>query len=148
MVPKATDLALQCLNCLSQRDSAEQFALDPITVLFYFKPLRLSQCRPSSGPVRSIRQRSKYWTSALKTSSFRWLILQTTHVFRSPRWNTHPEVRTVVLDTIKRIVAAGVPAGLLSADRSYTDEGIEAGAVFVAPDIDMVALKRGIRLNQ
>jgi len=60
----------------------------------------------------------------------------------------HPEVRKVVLDTIKRIVAAGVPAGFLSADHSYTDEVIEAGAIFVATDIDMVALKRGIRLNQ
>ena len=61
---------------------------------------------------------------------------------------SRPEVRSVVLDTIKRIVAAGVPAGFLSADRSYTDEVIEAGAVFVATDIDMVALKRGIRQNQ
>ncbi len=60
----------------------------------------------------------------------------------------HPEVRKVVLDTIKRIVAAGMPAGFLSADPSYTDEVIEAGAIFVATDIDMVALKRGIRLNQ
>lgn len=61
---------------------------------------------------------------------------------------SRPEVRTVVLGTIKRIVAAGVPAGFLSADRSYTDEVIEAGAVFVATDIDMVALKRGLKQHQ
>lgn len=56
----------------------------------------------------------------------------------------HPEVRAAVLDCVRRIVATGVPAGFLSPDESFADAVTEAGALFVARDIDLTALKRGL----
>lgn len=56
----------------------------------------------------------------------------------------HPEVRDAVVDAVRRIVAAGKPAGFLSADEAYADLVTEAGARFVARDIDLVALKRAL----
>lgn len=55
----------------------------------------------------------------------------------------HPDVRRAVADGIRRIRAAGLPAGFLSPDQSYVAEAIEAGAVFVAVDIDIAILRRG-----
>ncbi len=57
----------------------------------------------------------------------------------------HPEVRKAVVDAIKRIVATGIPAGFLSPDPSYVKEVIEAGALFVAVDMDISALKRALK---
>lgn len=57
----------------------------------------------------------------------------------------HPEVRQAAIDAIKRIVAAGIPAGFLSADVSFADTVVEAGATYVARDVDMAALKRGLK---
>ena len=57
----------------------------------------------------------------------------------------HPDVKKAVVDTVRRIVAAGKPAGFLSADEAYADLVTEAGATFVARDIDMTALKRALK---
>lgn len=57
---------------------------------------------------------------------------------------SHPEVVEAALDAVKRIVAAGKPAGFLSLDESVVDRVTEAGATFVSRDIDMAALKRGL----
>ena len=57
---------------------------------------------------------------------------------------SHPEVQQVTLEAIKRITAAGCPAGFLSADMEFADAVTQAGALFVARDIDMTALKRGL----
>ncbi len=56
----------------------------------------------------------------------------------------HPEVRTAVLDSIRRIVAAGKPAGFLSTDPAYVEEVTEAGATFVSSRIDLVELRRAL----
>jgi 4-hydroxy-2-oxoheptanedioate aldolase len=57
---------------------------------------------------------------------------------------SHPEVKKVTLEAIKRITATGCPAGFLSADMEFADAVTQAGALFVARDIDMTALKRGL----
>lgn len=57
---------------------------------------------------------------------------------------SHPAVQAATLDAVRRIVAAGKPAGFLSADLTFADKVTEAGATFVARDVDMVALKRGL----
>ncbi|MBF9042065.1 4-hydroxy-2-oxo-heptane-1,7-dioate aldolase [Rhodobacterales bacterium HKCCE4037] len=58
---------------------------------------------------------------------------------------SHPEVVEAALDAIRRIVAAGQPAGFLSADESFADRVEQAGATFVSRDIDLAALKRGLK---
>ena len=56
----------------------------------------------------------------------------------------HPEVKQACRDAIKRIVAAGQPAGILTLDEEFAAEAIELGATFVSKDVDMAALKRGL----
>lgn len=55
------------------------------------------------------------------------------------------EVQDAALSAIRRIVATGVPAGFLSPDLAFSQAVIDAGATFVARDIDMTALKRGLK---
>lgn len=57
----------------------------------------------------------------------------------------HPDIQDAAIDAVRRIVKAGKPAGFLSADEKFADKVIEAGALFVAKDIDMAALKRGLK---
>lgn len=57
---------------------------------------------------------------------------------------SHPEVKAVTLDAVARIVKAGKPAGFLSLDPEFCDAVAEAGATFIARDVDMAALKRGL----
>ena len=57
----------------------------------------------------------------------------------------HPDVKAAVLDGIRRIVAAGKPAGLLSLDPAFLAEAITAGSRFTAVDIDTALLLRGAR---
>ena len=56
-----------------------------------------------------------------------------------------PDVQDAAVDAVRRIVKAGKPAGFLSVDEKFADRLIEAGALFVAKDIDMAALKRGLK---
>ncbi|WP_374471138.1 aldolase/citrate lyase family protein [Phenylobacterium sp.] len=55
----------------------------------------------------------------------------------------HPEVKAAVLDAIRRIGAAGKPAGLLTADIDFAQACLDAGATFVAVGIDTAVLARG-----
>ncbi|WP_226577909.1 HpcH/HpaI aldolase family protein [Acuticoccus sediminis] len=56
---------------------------------------------------------------------------------------SHPEVRAAVKDAVRRIRAAGKPAGFLSPDPQYAAEVAEAGATFVAVGIDVHILRQG-----
>ncbi|MCB1355275.1 MAG: 4-hydroxy-2-oxo-heptane-1,7-dioate aldolase [Maritimibacter sp.] len=58
---------------------------------------------------------------------------------------SHPEVIEASLDAIRRIVAAGKPAGFLSLDEGFVAEVEAAGATFVSKDIDLAAMKRGLK---
>lgn len=64
-----------------------------------------------------------------------------------PGQPNHPEVQATVCDCIRRIRAAGKPAGLLALDAAFGQKAIEAGAVFIAEDLDLLALKRGLTLT-
>jgi 4-hydroxy-2-oxoheptanedioate aldolase len=55
----------------------------------------------------------------------------------------HPEVRARVLDGIRRIRAAGLPAGVLTLDQGFTGECIDAGTLFTAVDVDAAILRNG-----
>lgn len=54
----------------------------------------------------------------------------------------HPEVQAMIKRTIERITAAGKPAGFLSPDDELLQLSLDAGAVFVAVDLDIAILKR------
>ena len=56
---------------------------------------------------------------------------------------THPEVKAAVLDGIRRVKAAGKPPGLLTLDPGFQQETMEAGAVFIALNLDTVVLRTG-----
>lgn len=56
---------------------------------------------------------------------------------------SHPEVKAAVVDAIGRIRAAGKPPGFLSPDQSFLGDAAEAGAVFLAVDVDAAILRRG-----
>ncbi|MFN3823138.1 MAG: HpcH/HpaI aldolase family protein [Pseudorhodobacter sp.] len=55
----------------------------------------------------------------------------------------HPEVKARIFDAIRRIRAAGKPAGILSLDPVFTAEVIAAGTTFTAVDHDVALLLRG-----
>lgn len=57
---------------------------------------------------------------------------------------SHPEVQDACETAIRRIVAAGKPAGFMSADEAFADRIAAAGATFISRDIDLAALKRGL----
>ena len=59
-----------------------------------------------------------------------------------PGQGSHPEVKAAVIDAVKRITAAGLPAGFLSLDPAMLDAVNEAGGQFIAVDVDMVVLRR------
>lgn len=56
---------------------------------------------------------------------------------------SHPEVKAAVLDGIRRIRKAGMAPGILSLDQPFLREVEEAGAVFIAVDVDASLLRRG-----
>ncbi|WP_305969684.1 MULTISPECIES: HpcH/HpaI aldolase/citrate lyase family protein [unclassified Mameliella] len=56
----------------------------------------------------------------------------------------HPEVQAAVIDGIKRIRAAGKPAGTLITDPAFGQKAIDAGVAFIAQDLDLVALRKGL----
>lgn len=60
-----------------------------------------------------------------------------------PGQPSHPEVMAAVLDGIRRIIAAGLPAGYLSLDPEALAAVAEAGAQFIAVDVDSSILRRG-----
>lgn len=62
--------------------------------------------------------------------------------FGYPGKPSHPEVKTAILDGIRRLTKRGVPAGILSLDQAFLHEAKEAGAIFIAADIDSGLLRR------
>ena len=56
---------------------------------------------------------------------------------------SHPEVKAAVLDAIRRVRAAGRPAGFLTLDQEFLAEAIAAGSLFTAVDVDAAILRRG-----
>ncbi len=54
----------------------------------------------------------------------------------------HPEVLSAIADAIRRVRAAGKPAGCLTGDSEFLELVLEAGCVFTAIDIDLAALRR------
>lgn len=54
----------------------------------------------------------------------------------------HPEVKEACFDAIRRLRAAGKPAGFLSVDQQFVGEVIEAGSIFTAVDTDAALLRR------
>ena len=57
----------------------------------------------------------------------------------------HPAMRAAITDAIRRIVAAGKPAGFLATDEDMLDEAIAAGTTFTAVDLDLAMLYRTAR---
>ena len=57
----------------------------------------------------------------------------------------HPEVMEAITSAMRRIRAAGKPAGFLSGNQDMLDAVVEAGCVFTAIDIDFLALQRAAR---
>jgi 4-hydroxy-2-oxoheptanedioate aldolase len=57
---------------------------------------------------------------------------------------SHPDVTKALLESIRRITAAGKPAGALTTSSQVYDAAIEAGAVFMSKHVDMVALRNGL----
>ena len=55
----------------------------------------------------------------------------------------HPEVQAVIADTIKRIIATGRAAGILTGDETLARHYIELGCVFTAVGADIGILARG-----
>ena len=54
----------------------------------------------------------------------------------------HPEVKSAVVDAIARISKAGLPPGILSLDPGLLQDAADAGAKFIAMDVDMAMLRR------
>ena len=57
----------------------------------------------------------------------------------------HPEVQAVVDDCLKKIVASGKAAGILTTDLAAARRYIDIGATFVAIGIDVTVFARGMR---
>jgi 4-hydroxy-2-oxoheptanedioate aldolase len=54
----------------------------------------------------------------------------------------NPAVRAVIEDTLRRIVACGKPAGILTPDAAFAKRAVEAGSRFTAIGIDAAILAR------
>jgi len=57
----------------------------------------------------------------------------------------HPAVKAAMLDAVRRIVAAGRPAGILSLDPDFLGQAMAAGTTINAVDTDTAILLRGAR---
>lgn len=56
---------------------------------------------------------------------------------------SHPRVMNAVFEALKRIDAAGKPAGILSGNKAFAKQCLDLGASFVAVGIDVDILARG-----
>lgn len=56
---------------------------------------------------------------------------------------SHPEVKAACLDAMRRIRAAGKPAGFLTLDQDFLGEIVAAGCTFTAVDVDTAILRKG-----
>jgi 4-hydroxy-2-oxoheptanedioate aldolase len=60
-----------------------------------------------------------------------------------PGQTGHPEVVNTIRDAIKRVRAAGIPPGTLSRDQAFLHDMADAGAQFIALDLDAAILRQG-----
>ncbi len=56
---------------------------------------------------------------------------------------THPKARAACVEAVRRVRAAGKPAGFLGLDEGFLEEIFAAGSVFTAVDVDVAVLRRG-----
>lgn len=56
---------------------------------------------------------------------------------------SHPDVKAVCLDAMKRLGSIGKPGGFLTLDQAFLEEIIDAGSIFTAVDVDVAILRRG-----
>lgn len=56
---------------------------------------------------------------------------------------SHPKVKSACIDGIRRIRAAGKPAGFLTLDQDFLAEIVDAGSIFTAVDVDAAILRKG-----
>lgn len=54
---------------------------------------------------------------------------------------THPEVQAAIEDAIRRLVAVGTPAGILTGDEALARRYLQLGALFVAVGADLALLR-------
>ncbi len=59
----------------------------------------------------------------------------------------HPDVKNACMEAIRRIRAAGLPAGILTIDPDWIAESIDVGSVFTAVDVDISILARGAQAS-
>jgi 4-hydroxy-2-oxoheptanedioate aldolase len=57
----------------------------------------------------------------------------------------HPDVVATIMDAIRRIDAAGKPAGILALDKAFTDQCLAAGTTFTAIGLDLILLVKAAR---
>ena len=62
-----------------------------------------------------------------------------------PGQAAHPEVRDVIAQMIRRIVAAGKPAGILTFDQAYARDCIALGTSFTAVGMDLALMVQAAR---
>lgn len=62
--------------------------------------------------------------------------------FGYPGQPSHPEVKAAILKGIAQLCDLGMPAGILSLDQDFLHEARQAGAVFIAVDVDCGLLRR------
>jgi 4-hydroxy-2-oxoheptanedioate aldolase len=60
----------------------------------------------------------------------------------------HPDVTAAILDAIRRLSAAGMPAGILSLDQGLLRRAEEAGAQFIAVGLDLALLRDQARARR
>ncbi|QJF49863.1 aldolase/citrate lyase family protein [Roseobacter ponti] len=58
---------------------------------------------------------------------------------------SHPEVQKTIMDTLRKIDAAGMPAGILTSDEKMIRDSLKAGARFVATAVDIELLLSSAR---
>ena len=56
----------------------------------------------------------------------------------------HPDLRAIVLDTIRKIKKSGKPAGLLTLDPTLQNDALAAGVNFLALGVDAAVLARSV----
>ncbi|MCK5933808.1 MAG: 4-hydroxy-2-oxo-heptane-1,7-dioate aldolase [Fulvimarina manganoxydans] len=62
--------------------------------------------------------------------------------FGYPGQPSHPQVKAAILDGIRTLKKRSVPAGILSLDQDFLKDAREAGATFIAVDLDSGLLRR------
>ena len=101
---------------------------------------RAAPALQSTRLLDQVRERARYLHYSLRTEKaylywiryfVRW------HGLRHPRDMGAPEVQAVVEDGLTRIIKAGKPAGILTADNALAQRYLDLGASFVAVGTDV-----------